>query len=264
MKFFTVFTDDWSGGTADLDAEHCGAFWNICVHYMGKDGEVPDDDRMLARIARVSSLRRWRVVKATLIDGGYIEIRDGFLVQRKCDERLKKDGKFEDNQRKKANKRWGTKRAKALANNKTVDAPGYAGADARADASPMPLIERSTSYYAAGAAQGAVAEEGKSTGKSPSASIPAPPLTPDAVLWSKAAGGGLGCLIAAGVTEGEARRLLGRWRRDYGDAPVLTVITAFVATGASDARSWIPKALRKRHGAPGAARSLSDFDRFSG
>jgi uncharacterized protein YdaU (DUF1376 family) len=98
MHFFTAFPDAWLSGTADLSAEETGCYWNLCCFYMLKDGSVPDDDQMLARVCKVST-RRWRVVRKRLLDGCYIQVREGFIWQAKCEERLEKDGFFSRKQR---------------------------------------------------------------------------------------------------------------------------------------------------------------------
>lgn len=138
MHFFTAFPDDWLAGTTDLSTEETGAYWNLICFYMLKDGQVPDDDRLLSRITKLS-MRRWRTVKTRLIDGGHIEVRDGFLWQRKCEERLEKDGSFAKKQGEKAKKRWAKERANALENNKTIDATG--------DATPAPAPSPSPNDY---------------------------------------------------------------------------------------------------------------------
>lgn len=57
MKIHTIpfHIGDWMGGTLGWDALECGAYFNLLVvHYqIGPDG-LPDDDKLLARFARVS------------------------------------------------------------------------------------------------------------------------------------------------------------------------------------------------------------------
>jgi len=253
MKFFTVFCDDWIAGTADLDAELTGAYWNICVHYMSKDGHVPDEPRSLARISRVSSVRRWKAVRDILIDGGFIEVRDGFLVQRKCDERLFKDGKSADNQRQKSKIRWTKKRTKALVRQKTVDAPACAAGYAVGDPSPNP-------------------QDTYPSGKRESAplfpDIPEPdagkPKTPKPGAFSDDALAALAILREIGVPDPKARPIVGRWRKDHSDEAILRACRACTAehqrNGVMEPVGWITRALA-RPAAP--AKPLADADRLA-
>ncbi len=128
MHFFTAFPDDWLAGTAELSAEETGCFWNLCCYYMLKDGAVPDNNQLLARICKVST-RRWRGIRERLIGGGYIEIREGFIWQSKCEDRLEKDGNFAQTQRDKSKKRWGQNRANSLNGHNSAHAGAYAGGD---------------------------------------------------------------------------------------------------------------------------------------
>jgi len=145
MHFFTAFPDDWLVGTANLTTEESGAFWNLCCYYVAKDGRVPDDARLLARVVKLST-RRWGLVRRTLIAGGFIEVRDGFIWQAKCEERLEKDGKFARSQQDKVRKKWAEKNTKPLSGNDSADTPVYAGADA--SPAPAPAIRKKEDIYA--------------------------------------------------------------------------------------------------------------------
>jgi uncharacterized protein YdaU (DUF1376 family) len=128
VHFFTVFPDAWLVGTANLTTEESGAFWNLCCYYIAKDGQVPDDAHLLARVVKLSA-RRWGLVRETLLKGAFIEVRDGFIWQAKCQERLEKDGSFARTQRDKVEKRWRLHRAKLLKDNNSADTPVNTPAD---------------------------------------------------------------------------------------------------------------------------------------
>jgi uncharacterized protein YdaU (DUF1376 family) len=240
MHFFTVFPDDWLTGTADLLAEETGAFWNLCCHYMAKDGCVPDDDAVLARVVKLG-LYRWRnKVKPRLVAGGFIEIRDGFIWQAKCQERLEKDGNFAKKQREKIEKRWRLHRAKSLANNEPADTPVDTAASTAVDTSPSPSPKRkkkSTTDVAADAAS----SEGSTAKPSP---------------WTF----GLSILTTAGCTERQARSLVGKWRKELhgDDSKLLSLFLAAQAKSVVDPAAYIAAAVSKGNSAGAAApRELS-------
>jgi uncharacterized protein YdaU (DUF1376 family) len=212
MHFFSVFPDAWLAGTAELTTEESGAYWNLCCHYIAKDGRVPDDDRVLARIVKLS-LRRWRAIKATLIDGNYIEIRDEFIWQGRCEERLEKDGKFATSQREKARKRWTAGQAKSLNNHNSAPAPANPAADAStASAYSVP----------------------NGTGGNP------PQSDPVKTLWDF----GVSVLTAAGMSEKDARAIVGKWRRDLrDDAKLMSLLITAKNKHALDPVSYIQKAI---------------------
>jgi hypothetical protein len=50
---------------------------------------------------------------------------------------------------------------------------------------------------------------------------------------------------SSGLSDRHCRSILGRWRRDYGDAALIAVLGAAQRAGPIDAVSWIEKALRR-------------------
>ena len=203
MHFFSVFPDAWMTGTAELTTEETGAFWSLCCHYMAKDGVVRDDDVLLGRIVKLGT-RRWKRVKARLLAGTFIEVREGFIWQETCEKRLKLDGKFVSSQKDKAQKRWAQHKPKSLSRLDTDDAGASTAAPPGA-------------YASSASASTSVA---KATGGSPPPDGPkSPPKTTDPVkaLWDF----GISILIETGSSEKAAREMLGKWRSVLGDDPKL-------------------------------------------
>ncbi|MBX3499374.1 MAG: hypothetical protein KF889_08025 [Alphaproteobacteria bacterium] len=58
---------------------------------------------------------------------------------------------------------------------------------------------------------------------------------------------------ATGKPDGQCRSLLGKWRRDHGDAALIAVLGAAQRAGPIDAVQWIEAALRKPPRGPTAA-----------
>jgi uncharacterized protein YdaU (DUF1376 family) len=223
MHFFTAFPDAWLSGTADLSAEETGCFWNLCCFYMLKDGAVADDDQMLARVCKVST-RRWRIVRKRLIEGCFIEVREGFVWQAKCEERLEKDGKFSTSQRDKVAKRWANRRANSLNNNKSANTPVDTAAYT-STASASTSVARAT---------GAIAPGGLLTS--------AAPINPAGVIFDQ-------CrtyLESCGVKEQDARSLLGKWRSKVGEGQLIEIVADAQRRSISEPVGWIMKAVAAR------------------
>ena len=113
MKFFTLWTDDWLAGTFPLTPTERGVFVTLVVHFINKDRVVPDHDQHLARLCNMST-RGFRAAKQTLLDGDFIEVRDGHIWSDKAAETWKKDQKYSENLRLKAEKKHRMIRANSL------------------------------------------------------------------------------------------------------------------------------------------------------
>ena len=85
-----------------------------------KDGVVPDDARLLARVVKAQP-PALEISPTEVGRGGFIDVSG--TSGRPCDERLKIDGKFAKNQRDKIEKRWSLHRAKLLKDNNSADTP---------------------------------------------------------------------------------------------------------------------------------------------
>jgi uncharacterized protein YdaU (DUF1376 family) len=224
MHWFTAYPDAWLSGTADLTTEESGAFWNLCCHYMAKDGCVPDDDAKLARIVKLGT-RAWRRVKTVLLEHSHIEVRGGFIWQRKCEKQLKLAANFAQTQREKAAKRWALKSVKRLTENKTANA----GADARADAPG----DATTYLLTSSKEEGAVAP------------LPEQKTT----FWDV----GVSILTGAGKKESAARQIIGKWRRDLrDDTRLLALLLGAQKQSAVDPVSYVERSIRNTEARGGA------------
>lgn len=59
---------------------------------------------------------------------------------------------------------------------------------------------------------------------------------------------GVPLLMGSGGTDRNARSMLGRWRRDFGDGAVMDVLASAQAEAVSDAVPWITRTLEARYG----------------
>lgn len=118
-----------------------------------------------------------------------------------------------------AQERWG----KAKAKDKQNQGPGDAGASSKQCSEDANQNQNQSSAVEAKASTGAKA-----------------PADPAAIVF----GQGLELLKAGGVREGNARSMLGKWRRDYGDASLIAALGNAQRAGALDPVAFIEKALR--------------------
>jgi uncharacterized protein YdaU (DUF1376 family) len=75
------YVGDYLSATGRLTTEQHGAYLLILLDYW-KNGPPPNDDAVLAQIARLT-LGAWRKAKPALI--GYFEVRDGLLIQKRVE-----------------------------------------------------------------------------------------------------------------------------------------------------------------------------------
>ena len=68
------------------------------------------------------------------------------------------------------------------------------------------------------------------------------PIDPLKALFDQ----GISILTASGVGEKQARGLIGKWRRDYGDGKLLEALTDCKARSPTNALEWLVKALAAR------------------
>jgi hypothetical protein len=83
----------------------------------------------------------------------------------------------------------------------------------------------------------------------PAETAATPPAPPKAIdLKAAVFGSGVALLTGSGLTDPNARSMLGRWRQAFGDGPVLEVLSAVEAESPSDVVAWMSRALEERYG----------------
>ncbi len=137
MKFMTLWTDDFIAGTHPLSPEERGVYITLICHFINKDRVIKDDDIYLARLCNVTT-RAYRRIKKSLIEGDFLEVKDGHIWNDKASNQYKKDQSFSKNQAKKAKLKSRSKLGKLLETNNS----GYAGANPPLPL-PLPLSEDS-------------------------------------------------------------------------------------------------------------------------
>ena len=99
------YPDDWLAGTFELTLEEEGAYIRICALIYSKGCPIPDNDRWLAGMCRVS-IRRWRSLRDSLIAKEKITAEDGLIRQHRCEFELEKARERSQKQAENVAKRW--------------------------------------------------------------------------------------------------------------------------------------------------------------
>jgi uncharacterized protein YdaU (DUF1376 family) len=80
-----LYVSDYLADTYHLEAREHGAYLLLIFHYWQRRQPLPDDDRKLARIARLSE-HEWAEVRDIIAE--FFEIRDGCWHQKRVDQEL--------------------------------------------------------------------------------------------------------------------------------------------------------------------------------
>jgi uncharacterized protein YdaU (DUF1376 family) len=213
-----LWTDAYLGDTTHLTTIEHGAYMLLLMTaWRTRDCVLPDDDRLLARYARLNS-QQWKRIRPII--EAFFTVADGVWKQgRLTDERgaverhrLLQSEKGKAGAQAKSLKRQ--ERDKAAAKNGTAPA----SAEVQPDASSLTLTLTHSSVD-------------KSTGGEP----------PDPVkeLFDV----GVSVLTACGQTEKEARSLIGKWRKASSDSDVLAGLIDCRARAISAPVEWMQKRL---------------------
>lgn len=110
--FMQLYVSDFIGDTLHLSAELVGAYLLLLMAMWNADGELPDDEAKLARIARVS-LKKWRAMTVDLMP--FFTVEKGKITHGRLQKELQKSER-QSQSRASAGARGGA--AKALKYNK--------------------------------------------------------------------------------------------------------------------------------------------------
>jgi uncharacterized protein YdaU (DUF1376 family) len=106
MKWYYHEPDAALNGMAELNLEQRGAYYSILDLLYARDGIVPDDDLVVARMIRVH-WRSWRALKKQLMAAGKIRVTtDGLLTANRVSDTLKNASRLSQDQRRRVSKRW--------------------------------------------------------------------------------------------------------------------------------------------------------------
>lgn len=224
-----LYWGDYLRDTGHLSAAEHGAYLLLLGHYWVTRRPLPDDDRQLARIARMTP-DEW--ADARSIIQAFFEVRDGHWYQRRLEAELVTAAarKNANVRRAKtaANARWGKgKRERAQPTDREDAVHDECSEHASSNASPV--LERCQS-------QSQIYSDADASGAT------APPDDPAKLIF----GHGVTLLVMGGRPKHQARSILGKWRRDHGDAAVIDAISRAGREAASDPVAFIEGYFRSR------------------
>jgi uncharacterized protein YdaU (DUF1376 family) len=125
-----LYVADYLADTAHLSAAESGAYLHIIMHYWLNDG-LPDDDRKLARIARMSD-RQWAAAKPTIS-----EFFDEGWKHKRIDAELARASDISNKRRASAQQKHSKSTASAPANAEQLDTHARAGLPSPSQSQPQ-------------------------------------------------------------------------------------------------------------------------------
>lgn len=212
IPYMPLYVADYLADAGHLSTLEHGAYLLLIMNYWQRGKALPADEVQLARIARLH-LRDWRRVSPVL--GCLFAVSASAWTHKRIELELAKV------------------RAKSL---KAREA-GLTSAQRRFNG-------RSTDVQRTFNHTDTDTDKKSSVDKSTGAEAPqnVVPIDPLKALFDQ----GVGILTASGVGDKQARGLIGKWRRDYGDGKLVEALTDCKARSPTNALEWLVKALAAR------------------
>lgn len=211
------YHSDALAGMLSLTLEERGAYQTVLDLIYDRGGPIADNERLLAGYMNCS-IRKWRTLRAALIEQGKLIASEGTLTNPRAEKQLENDAKTA---RKLAENgaKGGRKKAENAKNANENNEGGLAGLD-----------------------------EGFSLPEARSQSIPldksngqhSPPVDPVKVMFDS----GVDLITSSGRSSGSARSWLAKARKDYGTEAVIVAIGRAKREGAIDPIPFMEMALR--------------------
>lgn len=268
------YPDDWDMGVAELTLEQEAAYLKIVGRIYRRGGPIPDNDRWLASLARVS-VRKWRLLKKALVAHGKISISGGLISNARAQRELVKNEAIGDR-----SSAQGAKSTQPRINGEAAAGDDLAKTSVKTgqkravngvkhEDQTLQLFDNIENPPASRAGDSLLYQKDTETpdgvSSTPSACAPSD-------LKSRIFGECLDWL--SGQTDkpkAKLRPLVGRWCRDYGDGRVLEIMVYAARDGPVEPIGWIQAKLGGSNGtghgedhsrgSPGAARAAAILGR---
>jgi len=210
-----LFTDAYLGDTTHLTTHEHGAYMLLLMVAWRSPGCcLPDDDALLARYTRMT-LDKWRKTKPVLRT--FFQIRDGSWHQARLQDEYRHLQSRREQQSKAGSASVKAKSLKRCNRGSTsVGDPLQRTHNENSTPTPTPT----------------------SVSKDTGAEAPPDPVKD---LFDT----GVALLTGSGTRPSQARSLIGKWRKDHGDAQALAAIVAARDHGVSSPVDWITARFRK-------------------
>lgn len=211
--FYRMDPGAWDFGTASLSLEEEAAYLRIVNAIHKHKGPVPDQDRVLAGLFRVSTRKARALVKA-LQDAGKVTIEDGLIWNDRARSDLVQRG-FVSISRAESGAKGGRTRAENAAKSMKDKDTDQAIASSREEKRREELSEAKAS------------DENPDFAKQ---------------LWDR----GVAFLERNGTPNRQAKAMIGKWRKFYQDTDIFDAFAACSKQGVVDPIPWIAARLNGR------------------
>lgn len=211
--FYRMDPGAWDFGTASLSLEEEAAYLRIVNAIHKHKGPVPDQDRVLAGLFRVSTRKARALVKA-LQDAGKVTIEDGLIWNDRARSDLVQRG-FVSISRAESGAKGGRTRAENAAKSLKDKDTDQAIASSREEKRREELSEAKAS------------DENPDFAKQ---------------LWDR----GVAFLERNGTPNRQAKAMIGKWRKFYQDTDIFDAFAACSKQGVVDPIPWIAARLNGR------------------
>lgn len=211
--FYRMDPGAWDFGTASLSLEEEAAYLRIVNAIHKHKGQVPDQDRVLAGLFRVSTRKARALVKA-LQDAGKVTIEDGLIWNDRARSDLVQRGFVS------------ISRAES----------GAKGGRTRAENAAKSLKDKDTDQAIASSRE----EKRREELSEAKASDESPDFAKQ--LWDR----GVAFLERNGTPNRQAKAMIGKWRKFYQDTDIFDAFAACSKQGVVDPIPWIAARLNGR------------------
>lgn len=224
--FFQFYPSDWLAGTRGLTAAETGVYITLVAMMYEAEGPIANDPKRLARLCG-STPAAFRKAMEGLVATRKLIVDERGIFNERAEKEIGKRSEKRASATASANARWQKNEQKQCADD--ADA-SISQCERNANQKPEPEVSNSEAN-ASGCAD------------------------PVKALWDA----GVGMLTAHGVPEAQARKVIGKWRKDqHPDAEILSAILDFGKAGAVDPIPWITARLAAKQ-PPARLYDLSKF-----
>lgn len=234
--------DDYLLGTEGMKLEHEGAYMRFLMRLYQRGKPLPDDDRYMSTLMRLS-IRVWKRVKDSLISIGKIIVKRGCLTNARFEKERQERAEQLHKQADATRKQWERQRAEKAGNGE-VSAKFEESSDEVSPKLSQTEGEKPNEINGSKGGQPYITRESKNLEKEedsdPNGSGAVAPRSLREMVWNE---GLAWCRERSTVPEAKLRTRFGRWVKDHGPAVVLNAIFEAQKAEAVEPMSFIEKIL---------------------
>jgi len=248
LNYFEHHIGDYDSATAHLSwLEDCAYRRLICLYYR-TEAPIPADLRQVYRLLRASAKQEREAIAQVLAE--YFELREDGHHQQRCDEEISRYSIKREKAQRSANARWSAHQTHSDGNANASPNAMRTHSDGNANASPNAMRTHSDGnandmpHVGAGGHGHAPVPTPHYPNPIPSepggsGRAGAPPDPADVIF-----GLGLPLLTAAGVSDRNARSMLGMQRKQHGDQAVIEALQRCATEKPMQPVPWLQAALK--------------------